>query len=83
MDASYSNSRVLVVVLGACLPLARADDIPWGLNPNLNDKIFIGLGAFYAAKPSTTAQLNSQTPRRGHCRRFPEHAGYVRHGVGP
>jgi hypothetical protein len=52
---------LLVVVLGACLPLARADDIPWGLNPALNDKIFIGLGTFYAAKTSTTAQLNSQT----------------------
>ena len=52
---------LLVVVLGALLPLARADDIPWGLNPALNDEIFIGLGTFYAAKTSTTAQLNSQT----------------------
>ena len=51
----------MVVVLGACLPLARADDIPWGLNPALNDEIFIGLGTFYAAKVNTTAQLNSQT----------------------
>jgi hypothetical protein len=50
----------MVVVLSACLPLARADDIPWGLNPALNDTIFIGLGALYAAKTSTTAQLNSQ-----------------------
>ena len=52
---------VMVVVLGASLPLARADDIPWGLNPALNDKIFMGLGVFYAAKANTTAQLNSQT----------------------
>jgi hypothetical protein len=52
---------VVIVALGACLPHARADDIPWGLNPNLNDKIFIGLGTFYAAKTSTTAQLNSQS----------------------
>ena len=52
---------LLVVVLGASLPLARADDIPWGLNPALNDEIFIGLGAFYAAKVNTTAQLNSQS----------------------
>ena len=49
-----------IVVLGAGLPLAHADDIPWGINPNLNDEIFIGLGAFYAAKSSSTAQLNSQ-----------------------
>ena len=51
----------MVAVLGACLPVAHADDIPWGLNPNLNDKIFFGLGAFYGAKTSTTAQLSSQT----------------------
>jgi hypothetical protein len=51
---------LMMVVLGACLPLARADDIPWGLNPNLNDTIFLGLGALYTAKSSTTAQLNSQ-----------------------
>jgi hypothetical protein len=51
----------MMVVLGASLPLARADDIPWGLNPALNDKIFIGLGTFYAAKTSTTAQLDSQS----------------------
>ena len=51
----------VIVVLGVCTLLAHADDIPWGLNPNLNDKIFIGLGAFYAAKTSTTAQLSSQT----------------------
>jgi hypothetical protein len=51
----------MIVALGACLPLARADDIPWGMNPALNDEIFIGLGAFYAAKVNTTAQLNSQT----------------------
>ena len=51
----------MIIALGACLPLARADDIPWGLNPALNDEIFIGLGAFYAAKVNTTAQLNSQT----------------------
>jgi hypothetical protein len=31
------------------------------LNPALNDEIFIGLGAFYAANTSTTAQLSSQT----------------------
>ena len=24
----------VIVVLGACAPLAHADDIPWGLNPN-------------------------------------------------
>ena len=52
---------LMFVVLSACLPLARADDIPWGINPSLNDEIFIGLGTFYAAKSSTTAQLNSQT----------------------
>src|SRR5438128_2598228 len=52
---------LMVVVLGAWLPLAHADDIPWGLNPNLNDTIFIGLGTFYAAKSTTTAQLNSQS----------------------
>jgi hypothetical protein len=51
----------MIVMLGACLPVAHADNIPWGLNPNLNDKIFIGLGAFYGAKTSTTAQLSSQT----------------------
>ena len=55
------KSALLIVVLSACLPLARADDIPWGLNPALNDTIFIGLGAFYAAKSTGTAQLNSQT----------------------
>jgi hypothetical protein len=52
---------LMIVALGACLPPARADDIPWGLNPALNDKIFIGLGTLYAAKTSSTAQLNSQT----------------------
>src|SRR4249920_2639737 len=52
---------VATVLLGVWLPLARADDIPWGLNPNFNDTIFIGLGAFYAAKTSGTAQLNSET----------------------
>src|SRR4249920_2724946 len=52
---------VATVLLGVWLPLARADDIPWGLNPNLNDTIFIGLRAFYAAKASGTAQLNSET----------------------
>jgi hypothetical protein len=51
----------MVVVLGALLPLARADDIPWGSDPAQNDEFFIGLGAFYAAKVNTTAQLNSQT----------------------
>jgi hypothetical protein len=51
----------MVVVLSASLPLARADDIPWGINPALNDEIFIGLGAFYGAKVNTTAQLNSQS----------------------
>jgi hypothetical protein len=39
----------MVVVLGVCLPQARADDIPWGLNPNLNGMI-IG--------PSSVAQLH-------------------------
>jgi len=48
-------------LLGVWLPLAHADDIPWGLNPNLNDTIFLGLGTFYAAKTSSSAQLNSQT----------------------
>jgi hypothetical protein len=56
-----SKCAFMVVVLGAGSSLAHADDIPWGLNPNLNDKIFIGLGAFYGAKTSTTAQLSSQT----------------------
>jgi hypothetical protein len=54
------KDALLVVMFGACLPLARADDIPWGLNPALNDPIFIGLGTFYAAKATTTAQLNSE-----------------------
>lgn len=48
-------------LLGVWVPLAHADDIPWGLNPNLNDTIFLGLGTFYAAKTSSSAQLNSQT----------------------
>jgi len=48
-------------LLSVWLPLAHADDIPWGLNPNLNDTIFLGLGTFYAAKTSSSAQLNSQT----------------------
>jgi len=52
---------LMIVMITASLPIAWADDIPWGLNPNLNDKIFIGLGTFYAAKSSTTAQLNSET----------------------
>jgi hypothetical protein len=52
---------VMMLVLGACLPPAHADDIPWGLNPALNDEISIWLGAFYAAKISTSAQLNSQS----------------------
>ena len=47
------------VVLSSCLQLAHADDIPWGLNPALNDSIFFGLGTLYASKTSTTAQLNS------------------------
>ena len=52
---------LMILVFAACLPSARADDIPWGLNPELNDTIAIRLGAFYAAKTSTTAQLNSQS----------------------
>ena len=51
---------LMTIVLGFCPPLARADDIPWGLNPALNDTIFIGLGTLYASKTSTTAQLNSE-----------------------
>jgi len=49
------------VLLSVWLPLAGADDIPWGLNPALNDKIFIGIGTLYAAKISSSAQLNSNT----------------------
>jgi hypothetical protein len=52
---------LMIVVLCGSPPLACADDIPWGLNPALNDTIFIGLGALYAAKSTGTAQLNSQT----------------------
>jgi hypothetical protein len=51
---------VIAVVWAACLSSVRADDIPWGLNPALNDTIFIGLGALYVAKSSSSAQLNSQ-----------------------
>jgi hypothetical protein len=50
----------MIAVLGGCPPLARADDIPWGLNPALNDTIFIGLGALYASKSTGTVQLNSE-----------------------
>jgi hypothetical protein len=49
-----------IVALSVCLPIAHADDIPWGLSPALNDTIFIGIGALYASKTSTTAQLNSE-----------------------
>jgi hypothetical protein len=30
---------VIAILLSVCLPLARADDIPWGLNPSLNDEL--------------------------------------------
>ena len=53
------KSALLIVAFGACLPCARADDVPSGLNPALNDTLFIGLGTLYAAKTSSSAQLNS------------------------
>jgi hypothetical protein len=56
---------VLAILLSACLPLARADDIPWGLNPALNDEFAFELGTFYAARTNTTAQLNSTTTGAG------------------
>jgi len=56
---------VLALLLSACLPLARADDIPWGLNAELNDPFFFRLGTFYAARSSATAQLNSTTTGAG------------------
>ncbi len=60
-----SRFVVIAVLLSACPPLARADDIPWGLNPELNDKFEFRLGTFYAARTSTTAQLNSTTTGAG------------------
>jgi hypothetical protein len=50
---------LMPVVVSACLPLTCVADVDWGLNPNLNDTIFIGLGALYVAKSSSSAQLNS------------------------
>ena len=74
---------LMIVALTACLPLARADDIPWGLNPNLNDTIFIGLGAFYAAKTSSSAQLNSETLGVGTVVDFQNTLGMGGTGWGP
>jgi len=49
---------ILCVVYSAWLPLAWADDIPWGLNPSLNDPIFIVIGAYFP-RTDSQVQLNS------------------------
>jgi len=49
---------VIVIGLTTCMPLAHADSIPWGLNPALNDKVFVELGGFFP-KTSGQAQLDS------------------------
>jgi len=49
---------VIGVSFGACMPLAHADDIPWGLNPALNDPVWIAIGGYFP-KTSTTMQWNS------------------------
>ena len=50
---------LMLFTLGACLPCARGAETATPVNPNLNDKIFIGLGALYAAKSDGSARLNS------------------------
>jgi hypothetical protein len=49
---------VAAVLVGVWLPLARADDIPWGLNPALNDEFF-GLGP--STFETSTGAANSQS----------------------
>jgi hypothetical protein len=49
----------MIFALGACLPGARAAETATPVNPNLNDKVFIGLGTLYAAKSEGSAQLTS------------------------
>jgi len=49
---------VIGVSFSACMPLAFADDIPWGLNPALNDPVWIAIGGYFP-KTSTTMQMNS------------------------
>jgi len=49
---------VIGIGLTTCMPLAHADSIPWGLNPALNDRVFVELGGFFP-KMSGQAQLDS------------------------
>ena len=74
---------VIAVLLSACLPLAHADDIPWGLNPDLNDKFMFRLGTFYAARTSQTAQLNSTATGAGTSIDFQNLLGMSSYAWGP
>ena len=53
---------IIGIGLTTCMPLAHADSIPWGLNPALNDKVFVGLGAFL---PKINGQVQLDSPNGG------------------
>jgi hypothetical protein len=50
----------MAVIVAVCSPSICAADVAWGLNPSLNDTIFVGFGALYATKASGSAQISER-----------------------
>jgi hypothetical protein len=72
----------VLFVLGASAPLARGDDIQWGLNHELNDAFVLALGAAYF-RLNGQAQKNSTTGGLGTLIDLQDTLGLSQEAIGP